>query len=96
VIATNPKIQGARHKSDNWLPKVVCIKHHQPKRWCLPCDSFGNARGSIGDWLQAYDFVAARTNDGIINEYTRECLAIKVARRLDSMDIIALADLFNG
>ena len=31
----------------------------------------------------------------IVDEYTRECLAIKVARRLNSMDVVeTLADLF--
>ena len=31
----------------------------------------------------------------IVDEYTRECLAIKVARKLNSMDVIeTLADLF--
>ena len=47
-----------------------------------------------------YDFVAARTHDGrslrlltLIDEYSRECLAIRVARRQNSFDVIeALAD----
>lgn len=49
----------------------------------------------------AYDFVAARTHDGravrmltIVDEHTRECLAIDVARRLTSQDVLAqLAEL---
>ena len=49
----------------------------------------------------AYDFVMDRTHDGkafrmltVVDEYTRECLAIIVARRLNSQDVIeALADL---
>ena len=49
-----------------------------------------------------YDFVADRTHDGrpfrilnIIDEYTRECLASHVARRIRSQDVIlVLADLF--
>lgn len=43
----------------------------------------------------SYDFVAARTNDGrsvrlltLLDEYTRECLAIRVARRLNSHHVI--------
>ena len=54
----------------------------------------------------AYDFVACRTEDGrpirmltVIDEYTRECMAIKVARRIRSDDVIhALTELFvlNG
>jgi transposase InsO family protein len=50
----------------------------------------------------SYDFVADRTHDGrayrmlcIIDEFTRESLAIRVARKLNSTDVIeALADLF--
>ena len=43
----------------------------------------------------SYDFVQARTHDGrslrlltLIDEYTRECLAIRVARRLNSHHVI--------
>jgi transposase InsO family protein len=54
----------------------------------------------------SYDFVSARTHDGrtirmltLIDEFTRECLAIRVARRLGSYEVIeTLADvmLFRG
>jgi putative transposase len=48
----------------------------------------------------SYDFMEARTHDGrslrlltMIDEFTRECLAIRVARRLNSYDVIeALGD----
>ena len=48
----------------------------------------------------SYDFVSARTHDGrsvrmmtLIDEFTREALAIKVARRLNSVNVIeTLAD----
>jgi putative transposase len=43
----------------------------------------------------SYDFVQARTHDGrslrlltMIDEFTRECLAIRVARRLNSLHVI--------
>ena len=50
----------------------------------------------------AYDFVTARTHDGrplklltIVEEYSRECLAIVVARRLRSTNVLeTLAELF--
>ena len=50
----------------------------------------------------AYDFVADRTHNGrsfqmltVIDEYTRECLAIVVDRRLQSTDVIeVMAKLF--
>jgi transposase InsO family protein len=54
----------------------------------------------------SYDFVSAMTHDGrtlrmltLIDEYTRECLAIRVARRLGKYEVIeALADvmLYRG
>ncbi len=50
----------------------------------------------------SYDFVHHRTDDGkafrtlnILDEYSRECLAIRVKRRLNSTEVIdALTDLF--
>jgi transposase InsO family protein len=43
----------------------------------------------------SYDFVAAQTHDGravrlltLIDEFTRECLAIRVARRINSFEVI--------
>ena len=43
----------------------------------------------------AHDFVHARTHDGrplrmltLVDEYTRECLSIDVARRLSSEDVL--------
>jgi len=49
----------------------------------------------------SYDFVSAITHDGralriltLIDEYTRECLAIRVARRLASLEVMeTLADV---
>ena len=50
----------------------------------------------------SHDFVHCRTEDGkvfrtlnILDEHSRECLTIKVKRRLTSRDVIdALSDLF--
>jgi transposase InsO family protein len=50
----------------------------------------------------AYDFVEDRTRDGrrfrmlcVVDEFTRECLAIRVARKLGAADVVdALSDLF--
>ena len=45
--------------------------------------------------MWAYDFVSARTHDGLplrmlvgVDEFTRECLSIDVARRLGSDDVL--------
>lgn len=55
-------------------------------------------RGHVG----SYDFVHCRTDDGkvfrtlnILDEFSRECLTIRVKRKLNSSDVIdALTDLF--
>ena len=52
--------------------------------------------------VRSYDFAEARTHDGrkfrmlnVIDEYTHECLAIRVARKLKAIDVIdVLSDLF--
>lgn len=52
--------------------------------------------------MWAYDFVEDRTHDGrklrmltVVDEFSRECLAITVARRLNSDDVLAtLTELF--
>ena len=52
--------------------------------------------------MWAYDFLTARTHDGrplkiltVVEEYSRECLAIVVARRLRSTEVLeTLAELF--
>ena len=54
------------------------------------------------DHVWSYDFVADRTSNGkplrmlnVIDEYTRECLAIRIDRKLTSNDVVeALAELF--
>ena len=76
----------------------------QPKRgrlW-LADGSIVRRRAGHRDHVWAYDFVFDRTADGrklrlltIVDEYTRECLAVDVARRLNSQDVLArLAELF--
>ena len=55
------------------------------------------------DHVWSYDFVADRTHDGrafrmltVIDEYTRECLAIHVQRKLKHDDVLAvLTELFT-
>ena len=56
----------------------------------------------LAEAARAYDFVHERTHDGrafrtlnVIDEYTRECLMIRVKRKLNSIDVIdVLTDLF--
>ena len=52
--------------------------------------------------IWSYDYVSERTHDGralklltVIDEHTRQCLAIKVARKIRAHDVLeVLADLF--
>ncbi len=80
------------------------IPKRQPKRgrlW-LNDGSCIRLRPEHKDHVWSYDFVIARTADGrafkmltILDEYTRECLAILVQRRITSEDVIdQLFDLF--
>jgi hypothetical protein len=52
-------------------------------------------RLELAKHVWSYDFVSAATHDGrtlrlltLIDKYTRECLAIRVVRRLGSRDVI--------
>jgi transposase InsO family protein len=87
-----------------WRREGLKVPVKQPKRgrlW-LNDGSCIRLRPSWRNHVWAYDFVMARTHDGrtfrmltIIDEYTRECLAIDVARHLRSDDVLhRLAELF--
>lgn len=78
-----------------WRQASLKVPSKQPKRgriW-LNDGSCVRHRDTHKDHVWTYDFVHARTHDGrairmltLVDEYTRECLAIDVARRLDSED----------
>ena len=87
-----------------WRREGLKVPVKQPKRgrlW-LNDGSCIRLRPNWPNHVWAYDFVMARTHDGrafrmltIIDEYTRECLAIDVARQLRSDDVLyRLAALF--
>lgn len=87
-----------------WREEGLKVPQKQPKRsrlW-LADGSCIRRRPEYTDHVWSYDFVSERTYDGrpikilnIIDEYSRECVASVVARRLRSQDVIfALADLF--
>jgi putative transposase len=87
-----------------WRREGLKVPQRQPKRgrlW-LNDDSCIRLRPERPNHVWAYDFVEDRTHDGrkirmlnIVDEYTREALAIRVARRLNSADVIdVLSDLF--
>lgn len=87
-----------------WRQEGLKVPKKQPprRRLWLTDGSCVRLRPQHPNHVWAYDFVALRTEDGrpvklltIVDEYTRECLAIDVARRLRSDDVLyRLAELF--
>ena len=87
-----------------WHQEGLKVPKRQPKRgrlW-LADGSCVRMRPQHQGHVWSYDFVADRTLDGrplrmltVIDEYTRECLAIDVERHLTSEGVLErLADLF--
>jgi putative transposase len=81
-----------------WRAEGLKVSEKQPKRGRLWLnDGFCiRLRSEYPGHVWSYDFVADRTHDGrvfrtlnIIDEYTRECLAIRVSRNLTSKDVQA-------
>ncbi len=80
-----------------WRREGLKVPQRQPKRgrlW-LNDGSCVRLRPLWKDHVWAYDFVQDRTHDGrvlrllvIVDEYTRECLAIDTARRLTADDVL--------
>lgn len=80
-----------------WRREGLKVPTRQPKRgrlW-LNDGSCVRHRPVRANHVWAYDFVTARTHDGrafkmltIVDEYTRECLAIDTARHLTSDDLL--------
>ena len=87
-----------------WRQEGLKVPPRQPKRgrlW-LNDGSCVRLRPERPNHVWAYDFVENRTRDGrkfrmlcVVDEFTREALAIRVARKLGSVEVIdVLADLF--
>jgi transposase InsO family protein len=87
-----------------WRREGLKVPQKQLKRgrlW-LNDGSCIRLRPEYPNHVWSYDFVEARTHDGrkfrmlnIIDEFTRECLAIRVSRKLKAVDVIdVLSDLF--
>ncbi len=87
-----------------WRQEGLKVPSKQPKkaRLWLNDGSCIRLRPEYRDHVWSYDFVEDKTNDGrkfrmfnVIDEYTRECLAIKVKRKLNSKDVLmVLSKLF--
>ena len=87
-----------------WRREGLKVPGKQPKRgrlW-LNDGSCVRLRAGRADHVWSYDFVHHRTHDGrafrtlnVLDEFTRESLAIRVRRKLSSTDVIdVLTDLF--
>jgi len=87
-----------------WRREGLKVPQKQPKRgrlW-LTDGSCLRLRPTHRHHVWAYDFVSDRTHDGrpvkilaVVDEYSRECLALVVARRLRATNVLeTLADLF--
>ena len=86
-----------------WRREGLKVPHKQPKRgrlW-LNDGSCVRLRAERPNHVWSYDFVEAQTHDGrkvrlmtLIDEFTRECLAIRVARRINSLCVLeTMADV---
>jgi transposase InsO family protein len=87
-----------------WRREGLKVPAKQPKRgrlW-LSDGSCIRLRAERPNHVWSYDFVEDRTHDGrkyrmlnVIDEFTHECLAIRVSRKLKATDVIdVLSDLF--
>ena len=87
-----------------WRQEGLKVPKRQPKRsrlW-LNDGSCIRLRPLHKNHVWSYDFVSTRTHDGrvlklltVLDEYTRQCLEIKVGRRARAHDVLeVLADLF--
>ena len=87
-----------------WRREGLKVPMKQPKkgRFWLNDGSCVRLRPEHRNHVWSYDFVHCRTDDGrafrtlnILDEFTRECLAIRIRRKLNSLDVIdVLTDLF--
>ncbi|GAU83472.1 mobile element protein [Bosea sp. BIWAKO-01] len=87
-----------------WRREGLKVPAKQPKkgRLWLNDGSCVRLRPECPNHVWSYDFVEDRTHDGrkfrmlnVIDEFTRECIAIRIDRKLKSTDVIdVLSDLF--
>ena len=79
-----------------WQREGLKVPHRLTNGSCI------RLRPEQRDHVWCYDFVEDRTHDGrkyrmlnVLDEFTHECLAIRVARKLNAIDVIdVLSDLF--
>ncbi len=97
MVSTEDRVVNHKRVERIWKAEGLQVPAKQPKRgrlW-LNDGSCIRLRPERRDHVWAYDFVQGATHDGrpfrmltLVDEYTRECLAIDVARRLRSDDVL--------
>ena len=93
-----------KHVERLWRREGLKVPQKQPQRGRLwrTDGSCSRRRPAYRHHVWAYAFLTARTHDGrplkiltVLEEYSRECLAIVVAQRLRSLEVLeTLAELF--
>ena len=91
-----------------WRREGLKVPQKQPKRgrlW-LNDGSCIRLRPECANDVWSYDFVESRTHDGrkfrmlnVLDEFTRECLAIRIDRRLNStavIDVLTVLFILRG
>jgi transposase InsO family protein len=82
-----------------WREEGLKVPQKQRKKRRLGTSDQGSQRqrASAPNEVWSYDFVMDRTSDGrrlkllcVVDEFTRECLAIEVARRITALGVIAV------
>ena len=84
-----------------WRQEGLQVPYRQHKRRRLGCSENGCSRHQPEHYnhIWSVDFIMDQTSDGrrlkmlpVIDEYTRECLAIEVARHMTSDSVVAVLD----
>jgi len=92
---------GARLMKRLWRQEALLVPQKRVKRRRIGTGENGikRRRSSMRNEVWGMDFVQDRTADGrpfrmlvVLDEYTRECLAIEVARNFRGEDIVAVLD----
>lgn len=88
-----------------WKQEGLRVRQKQRKKRRLGCseNACHRRRAEHKDHVWTWDFIHDRTDDyrplkwlGIVDEYTRECLTLRVARSLKAEDVLdSLAELFR-
>ena len=104
LLRTAGWLVNAKRVERIWRCEGLKVPARQPKKGRLWLNDGSCVRlcPEHRDHVWAYDFVEHRTHDGrkirmlnVVDEFSRECLAIRVARKLKAIDVIdVLSDLF--